>query len=109
MNAAGLKFLMTVFDSTLNSPVWYSDLSGEGVNADELRGTQQDATALLATINATPPEQIEQLVAYYNDVLTHAFQKFQGDWQANRLQGFRDAQITLGFVRSLFNKAGIRT
>jgi hypothetical protein len=109
MNAAGLKFFMTGVADTLNSPIWYGDLTGEGVSADELKGTQQDATALLNTINNTPPEQIEQLVAEFDGVLTHALEKFQQGWQSNRLQGFRDAQVMLGFVRSLFNKAGIRT
>ena len=109
MNAAGLKFMMTSLASTLNSPIWYGDLSGEGVSAGELKGTQQDATALLDTISKTPPEQIEQLVAQFDGVLTNAMETFQGEWQANRLQGFRNAQVMLGFVRSLFNKAGIRT
>ncbi len=109
MNAAGLKFIMFSVADTINSPIWYSDLTGEGVSADELKGTQQGATALLNTINNTPPEQIEQLVAEFDGVLTHAMQKFQGGWQSSRLQGFRDAQVMLGFVRSLFNKAGLST
>lgn len=109
MNAAGLRFLMKVLSEVLNSPVWYSDLTGEGVSADELKGTQQDATAIVDAIDRTPPEQIEQLVAEFDGVLTHAHHAFQGEWQANRLKGFRDAQVMLGFVRSLFNKAGIRT
>jgi hypothetical protein len=100
---------MKVLSDTLNSPVWYSDLTGEGVSADELKGTQQDAAAILDTIDNTPPERIEQLVAEFDGVLTHAHDAFQKGWQSNRLQGFRDAQVMLGFVRSLFNKAGIRT
>lgn len=109
MNAAGLRFFMIGLADTLNSPIWYSDLTAEGVSAGELKGTQQDATAIVNTINDTPPERIEQLVAEFDGVLTHAVETFQGDWQSNRLQGFRDAQIMIGFVTTLFNKAGIRT
>ena len=109
MNAAGLKVTINNVAEIINSSVWFDKLTGEGISADELKGTRQNATALVKALAATPPEKIESLVAHYDGVLTSAFNKFQGEWQMNFLQGFRDAQIMLGFVTSLCNKAGIRT
>jgi len=108
MNAAGLRFFMIGLADTINSPIYFDKLTGEGVSADELKGTRDDANALVNAINATPAERIEKLVAQFDGVLTHAHDTFQHDWQLNRLQGFRDAQVMIGFVTSLFNKAGIR-
>ncbi len=35
--------------------------------------------------------------------------KFQGEWQSKTLEGFRDAQVMLGHVNTIFNEAGIKT
>jgi hypothetical protein len=109
MNAAGLKFTLTSVAEIINSPVWFDRLTGEGISAGELKGTRQEATAIVNALKATPNEKIESLVAHYDGVLTSALQTFQGNWQLNFLQGFRDAQVMIGFVTSLLNKAGIRT
>ena len=109
MNAAELKFLLTSVATVINSSVFFDQLTGEGVSADELNGTRKDATALVNALNATPPEKIEALVSQYDDQLTNAMYSFQGDWTLNRRQGFRDAQVMIGFVTTIFNKAGIRT
>jgi hypothetical protein len=94
--------------STISQPIFFDKLTNEGVSADELKGTRQDATALANALKTTPAEKIEVLVTHYDDVLTHALNNFQGEWQMNQLKGFRDAQIMIGFVTSLCNKAGIR-
>ncbi|HEY9282581.1 MAG TPA: hypothetical protein VIP46_03915 [Pyrinomonadaceae bacterium] len=109
MNAAGLTFTLTSVASVINSTVFFDQLLNQGVSADELNGTRQQANALVNALKATPPDKIEALVAQYNDELTSALDSFQGDWTTNRLQGFRDAQIMIGFVNTIFNKARIST
>jgi hypothetical protein len=108
MNAAELTFALTSVTAVINSSVFFDSLTNEGVSAPELKGMRQDADALVAALKATPPEKIEALGAEYHDQLTNAFHSFQGDWTMNRLQGFRDAQVMIGFVTTIFNKAGIR-
>jgi hypothetical protein len=109
MNAAGLKVMITHVASTINSSMFFDKLTNEGVSASELNGTRNEATRLANVINNTPPEKIETLVAHYDEQLSAALNSFQGGWQMNQLQGFRDAQVMIGFVTSLVNKAGIRT
>lgn len=109
MNAAGLKVMIGHVASMIDQPIFFDKLTNEGISADELKGTRQDATALAKALDTTPAEKIEALVTHYNDLLTHALDKFMGGWQMNQLQGFRDAQVVIGFVTSLVNKAGIRT
>jgi phage terminase large subunit-like protein len=109
MNAAGLKVIINNVAEIINSSVWFDRLTSEGISADELKGTRQEATALAKALKATPSKKIESLVAHYDAQLTHALRVFQSDWQLNFLKGFRDAQVVIGFVTSLCNKAGIRT
>lgn len=107
MNAAGLKFALTNIAMIISSPVFFDKLTSQGVSAAELHGTRSEANALAKALDTAPPEKMEELVTNYSDVLDHAFRSFQGDWQMNQLQGFRDAQVMIGFVRSLCNKLGI--
>jgi hypothetical protein len=109
MNAAGLKVTIAHVASTIEQPIFFDKLTNEGVSAAELNGTRHEARSLANALNTTPSEKIEALVAHYDDQLTHALNNFQGGWQMNQLQGFRDAQVMIGFVTSLCNKAGIRT
>ena len=109
MNAAGLKFTLTSVAAVINSSVFFDSLTNEGVSAAELNGTRQDANAIVKALNTTPPEKIEELVAQHDDQLTTALETFHGDWTMNRLQGFRDAQVMVGLVTTIFNKARIRT
>jgi hypothetical protein len=108
MNAEELTFALTSVAAVINSSVFFDSLTNEGVSAAELNGTRQDANALVAALKATPPEKIAALGTEYNDQLTKSLYSFQGDWTMNRLQGFRDAQVMIGFVTGIFNKAGIR-
>lgn len=94
--------------SMIEQKIFFDKLTNEGVSAAELNGTRQQARSLANAISATPSEKIETLVAHYDEQLTNANQTFQASWQMNQLQGFRDAQIMIGFVASLLNKAGIR-
>ncbi|MDT7603573.1 MAG: hypothetical protein QOF61_1570 [Acidobacteriota bacterium] len=109
MNAAGLKVMIAHVASTIDQQMFFDKLTSEGVSAAELNGTRSEANALAKALAATPSEKIEALVTHYNDQLDHALNNFQGGWQMNQLEGFRDAQIMIGFVTSLCNKAGIRT
>ena len=95
-------------DSVINSPLWYDGIAKEGISAAELEGTREESSYLVRALEATPHEKIEVLVARYDDKLTDHLTKFQGEWQSNRLAGFRDAQIMIGFVTTIFNEAGIR-
>ena len=109
MNVAGLKFMLTSVATVINSSAFFDQRTGEGVSAAELKGTREGANALVNALNTTPPEKIEALVSQYDAELTNAMNSFQGDWTMNRLQGFRDAQVMIGFVTTIFNKAGIST
>ena len=109
MNAAGLTFTLTGVAGVINSSAFFDQLVNEGVSPNELTGTRQEANALVNALKATPGDKLEALVAQYNDQLTQALDIFQSDWTMNRLQGFRDAQIMIGFVNTIFNKAGIET
>ena len=46
-------------------------------------------------------------VAQYNDELSQALNAFDGDWAGNRLQGFRDAEVMIGFVTTVMGKSGL--
>ncbi|MDT7603081.1 MAG: hypothetical protein QOF61_1078 [Acidobacteriota bacterium] len=104
MNAAGLVFTLNGVSTMLNS-VFYDNL--EGVSAEELAGTRSDMTDLAQTVQNTPGDKIEAMVDQYNPELTQALNAFDGDWAGNRLQGFRDAQVMMGFVSTLMAKSGL--
>lgn len=108
MTSAELNFMVTYVADMISSPTFFDQLTSQGVSADELKGTRQEANALVAAVRATPGDKIEAIAEQYHDELTAARNNFQGDWTMNRLQGFRDAQVMIGFVNSIFNKAGIR-
>lgn len=105
MNAKGLVFTLTSVSGVLNS-VFYDNLAG--VSASELAGTRSNAAAIVTTLQSTPSDKIEAMVAQYNNELTAALGQFQGDWTGDRLQGFRDAQVMLGFVSTVMVKSGLR-
>ena len=107
MNAAGPRMLLTTIDSVINSPPWYDDIVNQGVSPQELQGTRAQLSHLDRAMLATPHEKIEALVAEYDAELTPLTDKFQGEWQKDRLSGFHDAQLFIGYVASIFNKAGI--
>lgn len=107
MNAKGLTFMMTNVAGSLEWS-FFDALVNEGVSAAELSGTRQLANSILKTLQSTPPEQIEELVAKFDPRLTEAIERFQGEWQSNPLAGFRDAQVVLGHVNTIFNEAGIK-
>ena len=104
MNAAGLVFTLSGVSAVLNS-VFYENLAG--VSAGELAGTRTGAAALVKTLQNTPGAKIEAMVEQYNSELTQALDGFQGNWTGNRLQGFRDAQVMIGFVSTVMAKSGL--
>ncbi|MDT7543593.1 MAG: hypothetical protein QOE33_3497 [Acidobacteriota bacterium] len=105
MNAKGLLVMLTTVSSSLNS-FFFDNLAG--VHADELAGTRSNAAALVATLHKTPEEKIEVMVSKHDTELTAALTAFQRDWQGDRLKGFRDAQIMLGFVSTVMAKSGVK-
>ncbi len=108
MNAKGLRLVLYTIDSTINSPTWYDEIVKEGVTPDELLGTRKQLSHLNSAVQDTPPEKLDAVVAKYDAQLTEHSDKFSGGWNANRLAGFREAQIFIGFVNSIFDEAGIR-
>jgi hypothetical protein len=108
MTAAELTFMVTYVAEMISSPTFFDQLTNEGVSPDELKGTRQEANALVAALRATPADKIDAIAEQYNDELRALRGNFQGEWVMNRLQGFHDAQVMFGFVNSIFNKAHIR-
>lgn len=108
MNVQGLTLVLTNVASALEWS-FFDSLVNEGVSAGELHGTRQRANALLAAVKSAPHERLDDLVAKFNPQLTEAMEKFQGEWQSNTLGGFRDAQVMLGHVNTIFNEADIKT
>ena len=108
MNVQGLALMLTNVASALEWK-FFDNLVNEGVSPGELSGTRNLANALVSTIKSTPHEQLDELVAKFDPQLTQAMEKFQGEWQSKTLEGFRDAQIMLGLVNTIFNEAGIKT
>ncbi|HEV2762579.1 MAG TPA: hypothetical protein VGV38_06250 [Pyrinomonadaceae bacterium] len=100
--------MLTSVDSVLNSALWYDGIIKDGVSPAELEGTREESSYLVRALEATPHEKLEALVARYDPELTEHLNKFQGEWQKDRLAGFRDAQIMIGFVTTIFNEAGIQ-
>ena len=108
MNVQGLALMLTNVASALEW-TFFDSLVNEGVHPDELRGTRQRANALAAAVRSTPHERLDELVAKFDPQLTRTMEKFQGEWQSKTLEGFRDAQVMLGHVNTIFNEAGIKT
>lgn len=108
MNVQGLTLMLTGVASALEWK-FFDDLVNEGVSASELSGTRRLANTLVDTIKSTPHEQLDALVAKFDPQLTATNDKFQREWQTNMLTGFRDAQVMLGHVNTVFNEAGIKT
>ena len=108
MNVQGLTFMLTNVAGALE---WrfFDSLVNEGVSASELSGTRHLANKLVSTIKSTPHERLDALVAKFDPQLTQAMAKFQGEWQSKTLEGFRDAQVMLGHVNTIFNEAGIKS
>ena len=108
MNVQGLTLMLTGIADALEWK-FFDDLVNEGVSAAELHGTRERAKSLVAAVQSTPHEQLDELVAKFDPQLTTANDKFQREWQAKPLEGFRDAQVMLGHVNTVFNEAGIKT
>ena len=107
MNALGLRMYITTIDGVINSPIWYDEIVKQGVSPAELQGTRAQLSHLDRAMLATPHEKLDALVAQHDAELTAHAAKFQGDWQKDRLAGFRDAQVFIGSVVTIFNAAGI--
>lgn len=108
MNVQGLTVMLTGVADALEWK-FFDDLVNQGVSAAELHGTRERAKSLVAVLKATPHEKLDDLVAKFDPQLTAALEKFQGEWQSKTLEGFRDAQVMLGHVNTVFNEAGVKT
>ena len=108
MNVQGLTFILSDVASALEWK-FFDDLVGEGVSAAELHGTRRRADALVAVAQSTPRERLDELVTKFNPQMTAAMAEFDSEWQSKTLDGFRDAQIMLGHVNTIFDEAGIET
>ncbi len=108
MNAAGLRLILGTIHSVITTPSLYDDIVKEGVTPQELAGTRDMLSHLFKATQVTPPEKLDAVVAKYDARLTEYSDKFRGEWTANRLAGFRDAQSFAGFVNTVFNESGVR-
>ena len=109
MNAQGLIFILDSVSSLLASPFFDTLSTDSRLMKNELQGTRQYAAQLVTDLKAAPPEQLGALIAENDALLTEQTSKFQGEWAADRYNGFRDAQAMLGLVASIFNKANVIT
>jgi hypothetical protein len=108
MNAAGLTFVLNGVASVLTMPMFQTLVSDGSVGQGELDGTRKNLAAVVKTLQNTPGEKIEAMVAQYNDELTEHLDKFNSEWTQDYLSAFRDAQTMAGFVTTIMAKSGLK-
>jgi hypothetical protein len=108
MNAAGMLVALRQVYGTLGMPFYESLVTDGSVSVDELYGTRQHLAGVISTLEATPSEKIEALVAEHNKELTAHLDKFNAIGQQDFIGGFRIAQTMVGYVTTIMNKSGIR-
>lgn len=108
MNASGMAFVLTGVSAVVGMPFFQSLVTDGSISQDELDGTRNNLSAIVATLRNTPPDKIEALVARYNDELTAELDKFNSEWGQNQLSAFRDAQTMTGYVTTIMAKSGLR-
>jgi hypothetical protein len=108
VNAAGLTFVLYGVSAVLGMPDFRSLITDGSVSEDEFNATSHDLSAIIATLKNTPHEKIEALVAQYDEDLTSYLEKFNTKTHEHALDSFRNAQIMIGYVTTIFAKAGLR-
>lgn len=108
MNAAGLVFVLKSVSAVLDMPDFQTLVTDGSVTRDEFDGTRHNLSSIIATLQNTPPEEIEAMVAEYNEELTAHNDKFNTKTHEEALNSFRNAQIMIGYVAMVMAKSGIR-
>ena len=108
MNAAGLVFILKGVSAVLNMPDFQTLVTDGSVSQDEFDGTRHNLSSIIATLQNTPPEKIEAMVAEYDEELTAHNDKFNTKPHEEALNSFRTAQIMVGYVGMVMAKSGIR-
>lgn len=115
MNAKGLIFTLRGVIADLDmgsapgSPSFSQKLVDDGaVSQSELDGTRNNLKALVATLQNTPEEKIEALVAQFDEDLTAYLHKFNAVGSGASIEKFRLAQIMSGLAVTIMAKAGVK-
>src|SRR3954464_10239577 len=98
MNTAGMLVALRQVYGTLGMPFYQSIVSDGSVSLSEFYGTHQHLAGVISTLEATPLEKLEALVAENNENLSAHLDKFNAIGQQDFLGGFRTAQTMVGYV-----------
>jgi hypothetical protein len=107
MNAAGLFVALTGVSGYLHMAFFQNIVDDGSVRQDELDGTRNNLTRIVAALKGTPPAKIESMVAQYDEQLTEHLGKFNANGATYLLPAFREAQTMTGYVATIMAKAGI--
>jgi len=108
MNAAGLIFCLKGVTSALEMPFYQSLITDGSVSREEFEGTHHNLLSVIATLKNTPTEEVEALVAEYNEDLSASYDKLMAFEQQDLISRFRLAQVIAGYVTTIMAKAGLR-
>lgn len=108
MNAAGLVFILKGVSAVLGMPDFKALVTDGSVSQDEFDGTRHNLSSIIATLQNTPSEKTEAMVAKYDEELTAHNDKFNTKTHEQALNSFRNAQIMMGYVTMVMAKSGVR-
>jgi hypothetical protein len=108
MNASGLFVVLTGVSGVVERAYFQNLVTDGSISQDELDGTRNNLSTIVAILKNTPTEKIEELVAKYDDHLTEHLNKFNAKRSEQILEAFRDAQTMAGYVATIMAQAGIK-
>jgi hypothetical protein len=108
MDASGFITLMGFVSATLKNPPFQSLVTDGSISQGELDGTRSDLAAVYATLNKTPRDKIEAMVAQFNEQIMGHLDKVVDGWGSDTLGAFQQAQILAGYVTTIMAKSGLR-
>ena len=108
MDASGFITLMGSVSATLKNPSFQSLVTDGSISQGELDGTRSDLAAVYATLNKTPRDKIEAMVAQFNEQIMGQLDKIVDGWGSDTLGAFQQAQILAGYVTTIMAKSGLR-
>ena len=108
MNSHQLMFELGAVSSTLKAPMFDALAKDGKISKGEIDSTREGLKDIVATLNRTPFNKIEAMLAQYGAQLNEHFEKFEAAWIRDYSAGFHEAQIMLGFMTSILAKSGIK-
>jgi hypothetical protein len=108
MNSQQLMFQLGAVSSTLRAPMFDALAKGGKITKGEIDNTRERLKDIVTTLNATPFNKIEAMLAQYGAQLNEHFQKFESQWIRDYSAGLQEAQIMLGFMTTILAKSGIK-